>query len=146
MKKLMISVSLIVFSYSIYGQTNQAETEIRNLEAKEVQALLQQDTAILKTLWASDYMVNAPFNRIVLGHQLDSVKADTRHYSLFKREVEQVLVKGDVAISMGNETIEFIGNNPEAGKITKRRYTNIWLKQNGVWKLNARHANKICQQ
>ena len=145
MKKLRLTISLLVISFCIYAQTNQVETEIRKLEAKEVQALLKQDTATLKSLWATDYVVNAPFNRIVLGHQLDSVKADTRHYSLFKREVEQVLVKGDVAISMGNETIEFIGNNPDAGKVTKRRYTNIWLKENGVWKLNARHANKICQ-
>ena len=145
MKKLGVTILLFVLSLRIYAQTSQVEIKIRNLEAKEVQALLQQDTATLKTLWAPDYMVNAPFNKIVLGHQLDSVKADTRHYALFKREVEQVLVKGNVAISMGNETIEFIGNNPDAGKVTKRRYTNIWLKQNGAWKLNARHANKICQ-
>jgi ketosteroid isomerase-like protein len=145
MKKLMLIILLFVMALSIYAQTSQVEIKIRNLEAKEVQALLQQDTATLKTLWAHDYMVNAPFNRIVLGHQLDSVKADTRHYALFKREVEQVLVKGNIAISMGNETIEFIGNNPDAGKVTKRRYTNIWLKINGAWKLNARHANKICQ-
>jgi hypothetical protein len=145
MKKSTLTISLLVISFYIYAQTNQVETEIRKLEAKEVQALLKQDTVTLKRLWATDYMVNAPFNRIVLGHQLDSVKADTRRYSLFKREVEQVLVKKNVAISMGNETIEFIGNNSEAGKVTKRRYTNIWLKKNGVWKLNARHANKICQ-
>jgi len=141
----VVPIMLLVISLSIYAQKSRVETEIRNLEAKEVQALLKQDTAALKRLWAIDYMVNAPFNRIVLGHQLDSVKADTRRYAFFKREVEQVLVKNDIAISMGNETIEFIGNNPEAGKVTKRRYTNIWLKENGVWKLNARHANKICQ-
>ena len=145
MKKLVVTILLFVLSLRIYAQTSQVELKIRNLEAKEVKALLQQDTATLKTLWAPDYMVNAPFNKIVLGHQLDSVKADSRHYALFKREVEQVLVKENVAISMGNETIEFIGNNPDAGKITKRRYTNIWLKKNGAWKLNARHANKICQ-
>ena len=145
MKKLGVTILLFVLSLRIYAQTSQVEIKIRNLEAKEVKALLQQDTATLKTLWAPDYMVNAPFNKIVLGHQLDSVKADSRHYALFKREVEQVLVKENVAISMGNETIEFIGNNPDAGKITKRRYTNIWLKQNGAWKLNVRHANKICQ-
>lgn len=145
MKKFTLTILLFVISLCIYAQTSQVEMKIRNLEAKEVKALLRQDTATLKTLWATDYMVNAPFNRIVLGHQLDSVKADTRHYSMFKRDVEQVLVKGYVAISMGNETIEFIGNNPEAGKVTKRRYTNIWLKENGIWKLNARHANRICQ-
>ena len=145
MKKLVVTILLFAIWLCTYAQKNQVEIKIRNLEAREVQALLQQDTVTLKTLWATDYMVNAPFNKIVLGHQLDSVKADTRHYALFKREVEQVLVKGNVAISMGNETIEFIGNNPDAGKITKRRYTNIWLKEKGLWKLNARHANKICQ-
>ncbi|GAC1602279.1 MAG: hypothetical protein NVS3B25_30560 [Hymenobacter sp.] len=145
MKKSAFTILFATINFHLFAQSHQVETEIRSLEAKEVQALLQQDTAVLKILWASDYMVNAPFGRVVRGHQLDSVKADKRRYSLFKREVEHVLVKGDIAISMGNETIEFTGKNIEAGKITKRRYTNVWLKRNGAWKLNARHANKICQ-
>src|SRR3977135_829102 len=101
MKKLVVTILIFVISLFMYAQISQVELQIRNLEAKEVQALLQQDTATLKSLWAPDYMVNAPFNKIVLGHQLDSVKADTRHYALFKREVEQVLVKENVAMSMG---------------------------------------------
>jgi ketosteroid isomerase-like protein len=28
----------------------------------------------------------------------------------------------------------------------KRRYTNIWMKKDGNWKLVARHANVICAQ
>jgi len=34
---------------------------------------------------------------------------------------------------MGNETVAPSGNNPNAGKTLKRRYTHIWSKENDNW-------------
>ncbi len=56
------------------------------------------------------------------------------------------MVKKNIAITVGSEEVVFVGNVPKAGQLIKRRYTNIWIKQNGVWKLTARHANEICMQ
>jgi len=47
---------------------------------------------------------------------------------------------------MGSEEVVFTGNVSEAGQTIKRRFTNIWVKQNGVWKLTFRHANNLCAQ
>jgi hypothetical protein len=30
-----------------------------------------------------------------------------------------------------------------AGQVTRRRFTNIWKKEGGTWRLFARHANVI---
>jgi hypothetical protein len=30
------------------------------------------------------------------------------------------------------------------GQIVRRRFTHVWIKENGEWKLFARHANNIC--
>ena len=54
-------------------------------------------------------------------------------------------MKGDMAITMGSEALAPVGNNSKAGQTIKRRYTNIWIKQNGVWRLTARNANELCQ-
>jgi hypothetical protein len=66
-------------------------------------------------------------------------------YSSFVREVERVLIHGNTIIVMGRETVVPKGASPDAGQIINRRFTNIWMRQNGKWLLTARHANVICQ-
>ena len=46
--------------------------------------------------------------------------------------------------STGSETVVPGGNLPRAGQTAVRRYTNIWMRQSGGWKLVARHANVVC--
>ena len=54
------------------------------------------------------------------------------------------MVHGDTVIVMGHETVVPKGNSPDAGKTIHRRYTNIWMKRDGRWRLVARHASVIC--
>lgn len=131
-----------------YARQQEVETIIRKLEETECQAVLKRDTLILEKIWASDFMVNAPNNRVVLsGKRITDRPVVARlSYSSFTREVEQILVKGDIVFSMGNEVVVPIGNVPNAGQQVKRRFTNIWIKEGGTWKLSARHANIICLQ
>jgi hypothetical protein len=62
----------------INAQNNHSEpeTQIRKLEEKEDLTMLHQDAGVLKSIWASDFMVNAPFNRVTLSSQevIDLVK------------------------------------------------------------------------
>jgi hypothetical protein len=44
---------------------------------------------------------------------------------------------------MGGETIQPIGNAPQAGQTVQRRFTHVWKNEEGVWRLVARHANII---
>jgi hypothetical protein len=44
---------------------------------------------------------------------------------------------------MGLETLIPRGEAKNAGKTVKRRFTNIWMKQNEVWKMTARQATII---
>ncbi|MBC7827666.1 MAG: nuclear transport factor 2 family protein [Chitinophagaceae bacterium] len=147
MKKLMTICVLILCNAYLYAQDTSAESEIRKLEEKERQAVLKKDTIVLAQLWGKDFMVNAPTNRVVLaGNRVAERPVIAQmSYSSFTREVEEILVKGDIVFSMGNEVVVPAGDNPKAGQTIKRRYTNIWMKQNGDWKLVARHANQICQ-
>ena len=123
------------------------ETEIRALEEKERTAMLNHQTAVLQQLWAPDIMVNAPFNRVTLGSQeiIDLVGKGVIRLSSLTRNIEQMMLKKDVVITMGSEEVVEVGDVPNAGQTVKRRYTNILLKQGGAWWLAARHANAICQ-
>lgn len=126
-------------------QNTKIEGEIRALEQKEHQAMLHGDAATLKQIWAPDFMVNAPFNRVTLSAQevVDLVKAGVIKYSSFTRTIEQVMIKPGMVITMGSEAVVPVGNAPKAGQTINRRYTNIWMKEQGSWRLVARHANEI---
>ena len=146
MKKIIITcLSLLIFVCS-YSQNEKIEKEIRLLEEKRVTAFLKKDTAALLRMWASDYFVNRPAGLVSTRDEiLELVLTDTISFTSFRSEVEYIRVKSKFVISMGNETITPSGNNPDAGKTLKRRFTHIWTKDNGNWRLLARHANFVCQ-
>jgi hypothetical protein len=148
MKKIiLLSGSLLIFIYS-YSQNKKIETEIRHMEEKRVVAFLKKDTAALLKLWASDYFVNRPAGLVSTRDKiLELVLTDTISVSGFKSEVEYIRVTKDFVVSMGNETVTGSMNSPSpiAGKTVKRRFTHIWIKENGNWVLLARHANYVCQ-
>ena len=146
MKKIFIVLAGISCAIHAPAQQNDVAKEISRLEQACVQAILTQDTATLKKLWAVDFMVNAPINKVVIGGQVKMVAAGVIKYSSFVLENEQTMVKGDLVITMGKETVVTLGSNyPVAGKTVHRRYTQAWQKQNGNWICIARQASNICE-
>ena len=150
MKKVIITLLVLINAVWMCAQTSQqkGETEIRDLEERERKAMLNHDTAILQKMWAADFTVNAPFNRVTLSSRelFDMVEKGKIQFSSFTRNIEQVVLKKDIAVTMGSEEVVFTGDVPQAGQTIKRRFTNIWLKQNGVWRLTFRHANNLCKE
>lgn len=123
------------------------EKEIRILEAREVQAVLDHDVATLELLWDGGFVVNNPEGRVVMSDSnvMNRPVMQTRR-STFTREIESIAIRGDVAISMGSETVVPYIDQVTAGDEIRRRYTNVWMLRDGSWKLIARHANRICSE
>ena len=147
MKKVIIILACILQLQHLLAQEASAEADIRKLEEQERQAVLKKDTAALRKIWDRYLIVNAPSNKIVVSGT-DAVARPVitqMSYASFTREIEQILVRGDVVFSMGSEIVVPGEGTPNAGKEIKRRYTNIWMKQSGVWTLVARHASIICE-
>lgn len=118
------------------------EQEIRKLEQRQVDLLLRGEVAEMEKQWAKDYMVNNPFNKLVKARE-GPIRAKQLTYSKFERNIEVVLVKGDVAVAMGGETVVPSGQSADAGKTIRRRFTDVWVKEDGRWLLMARHASVI---
>jgi ketosteroid isomerase-like protein len=127
------------------GRDSAAEATVRALDDQERLAALNQDYAALERLWSEHVIVNAPLNQILPNRSalLDHFRKGMTTRSSFERSIEQVRVDGDMAIVMGAETIKPIGNAPRAGQTVHRRFTNIWKKEGGTWRLWARHANNV---
>lgn len=144
MKKLLLALSCVVCVFHLFAQDNPTELEIKKLEQMEVQAILKKDTVTLLKLWDKDYVVNAPDNKInFAGKTTLDRPVMNRARTSFTRDVEAIVIRGNTVFAMGSETV-VPENQSGPQQAVKRRYTNIWMKQDGVWKLMARHANVIC--
>lgn len=146
MKKLFTTLFLVFIFFCSYSQNEKIEKEIQQMEEKRVAALLIKDTAALLKIYSPDYMVNRPIGiASTRDKSIERIVADSLSFISYKFEREKIMIKKDLAITMGNETVEPTGKNRDAGKILKRRYTHIWSKENGNWVLIVRHANILCQ-
>lgn len=148
MRKLAIVILLCtVFPNTSLAQSSRADAkvqdQIRALEQAQVAALLQNDIPAMQRNWAKDYVVNNPFN-VAVDASKGPIQAGTLTYSSFEREIERVLVRGNVVIVMGNETVVPSGKSADAGKTIHRRFTNVWMKQGRRWLLTARQASVVC--
>jgi ketosteroid isomerase-like protein len=138
---LTVLVPGFVFAQSVKEKAA-IEQEIRRLDLTHADAILRGDLAALDKLWTKDFLVNNPFNEI---DKADRIRTGAVTYSSFVRVPESMMVHGNTVIVMGRETAVPKGNSPDAGKTIKRRYTNIWMKRQGKWRLVARHASVICR-
>ena len=137
---LVIASSAHVFSQS-ETEKRAIETEVRKLDSLHAAAVLSGDLKEMDKYWTEDFMVTNPFNEI---DRADRIRNGAVSYSSFQRICEAVQIHENVAILMGKEIVIPKGKSPDAGKIINRRYTNIWMKINGNWRLVARHASVIC--
>src|SRR6188474_1656782 len=120
---MKLTVLVVALVFAVIGlastqnvqQGDSLEQEIRKLEQAEVDALLRNDLVAVKKNWADDYVVNNPFNEVVDASK-GPIQGGTLTYSSFVREVERVLIRGDVVIVMGREVVVPKGTSPEAGK------------------------------
>ena len=137
--------------YSLQGNCQNSDTvksEILKLEDEVLQGILKADTILLNKLWTPEFMVNTPRNNIALNRAAvyEIQRKGLIDYERFERNIEQVLIQGDIIITMGNELFVSRTNIPgaKAGDVVKRRFTNIWKKTHEGWKQIARHASIIC--
>jgi ketosteroid isomerase-like protein len=129
------------------------EETVRKLDDQERAAALKRDVPTLERLWSDQLTVNAPNNAVVMGKRAvmeTFVHSGIINFSSFERKIEFSRIDGDFGIIMGLETLKSINDAPSvglvAGQEVRRRFTNIWKKEAGTWRLFARHANVIPQR
>jgi ketosteroid isomerase-like protein len=115
-----------------------SDEEIRQLDNEMREAMLARDIGALKRLCSDDFVVTNPFNRIINKQQmLEGVESGRIKHSVFERQIEYLRTYEGTAVVMGYETVI------DDGPTIHRRYTEVWMMQDGRWQLIARHANQI---
>jgi hypothetical protein len=105
-------------------------------------AMQALDMPNVEALMAPDLLVHAPMNAVV---QRESVLARLRSGQIAyeagtRRSISYAGVRGDTVVLMGEETVKPVGAAPNAGKVVRRRFTDVWRNEGGAWMLAIRQA------
>lgn len=103
-----------------------------------------QDVDAVAAVSARDLIVNTPANRVArLETVIGFFKGGRMNYESLDVTIEGVDARGDHVVLMGEEVVtpKETSPNPNAGKTVRRRFTDVWRKEDdGQWRLTIRHA------
>lgn len=129
------------------SDTVAAEGAVRQVNAEEIQAFVHNDPKAMARLWADEFIVVNPLNKLVNKSQvLAMVQSGLLAATSYDRQIDYVRVDGDFAIVAGIETVTWavrcstparLNNSvsPAFGKISKdagkrlRDTPALWLRR-----------------
>ena len=147
---LVIVVLTLTAASTARGQKQSARTDqtrnvarvIRQLDQERIQAQIDADRAALDRLYADDFIGIGPSGTVRAKPQVlsDFTSGDLKFQSITTDDV-QVRVYGNTVVETGRSTM--IGQ--DKGKIVPRdnRFTRVWVKQQGRWRLGANHYSLL---
>lgn len=118
---------------------------IRQIDHERVQAQIGADGAALNRIYADDFIGIGPSGTVRTKAQViaDFTSGDLKFQSITTDDV-RVRVYGNTAVETGRSTM--IGQ--DRGKAVPRdnRFTRVWIKQFGRWRLVSNHYSSLIPQ
>ena len=152
MKRFLLAACCMVVSVSASGAPaigrTANERAVLAADARQRDAVASVNLEAIRAISHPNLRVNAPSNRILTGGDLvKMVESGEIRNEVFERVPEEVVITGSIGVVMGHETV-FPGAASEQArmygrKTLHRRYTNVFIREGGVWRHLARHANVI---
>src|SRR5437868_12988582 len=123
---------------AIRDPRNTVEQAIRKLDDERIQAQIHADTAALERIYADDFIGVGPSGTVRTKPQVisDFTSGELRFRSITTDDV-RVRVYGNAAVETGRSTM----NGQDKGNAVPHdtRFTRVWIKQHGRWRLVANH-------
>jgi ketosteroid isomerase-like protein len=114
------------------------EQVIRRLDNERIQAQIHADAAALERIYADDFIGVGPSGTVRTKPQVisDFTSGDLKFQSITTDDL-RVRVYGDSAVETGRSTMD----GQDKGKTVPHdtRFTRVWVKQQGRWRLVANH-------
>src|SRR5262249_30159013 len=121
------------------------EQVIRQLDHERIQAQIDADAAALERIYAADFIGVGPSGAVRTKPQVisDFTSGELKFQSITTDEV-QVRIYGNTAVETGRSTM----NGQDGGKTVPRdnRFTRVWVKQQGHWRLVLNHYSPLIMQ
>jgi uncharacterized protein (TIGR02246 family) len=127
-------------------QRSSVEQAIRQLDNERIQAQISADAGTLDRIYADDFIGVGPSGTVRTKPQVISdFTSGTLNFQSITTDEVQVRVYENTAVETGLSTM--VGQ--DKGKAVPRdtRFTRVWVKQQGRWRLVANHYSlRITQQ
>jgi ketosteroid isomerase-like protein len=149
--KQILAIAVLAFSAAAIasGQEQSAVRDpksiaehIRKLDKERIQAQIHADVAALKRIYADDFIGVGPSGTVRTKPQVisDFTSGDLRFQSITTDDV-RVRVYENAAVETGLSTM----NGQDKGNAVphETRFTRVWVKQHGGWRLVANHYSSI---
>ena len=134
----LISIALGQEQSASRDQRSSVEQAIRQLDNERIQAQIGADAVALDRIYAADFIGVGPSGTVRTKAQVisDFTSGDLKFQSITTDEV-QVRVYENTAVETGISTM----SGQDKGKAVPRdtRFTRVWVKQQGRWRLGANH-------
>ena len=146
--KRMFATAIVALSAFVIASAQQGakvEQMIRKLDDERIQAQIHADAGALERIYADDFIGVGPSGTVRTKPQVisDFTSAALKFQSITTDDV-RIRVYGNAAVETGRSTM--IGQ--DEGKIVPRdtRFTRVWIKQQGRWRLVANHYSSMPHQ
>jgi ketosteroid isomerase-like protein len=127
------------------NQRRSVEQVIRQLDHERIQAQIGADAVALDRIYANDFIGIGPSGTVRTKPQVisDFTSGDLKFQSITTDDV-RVRVYGNTAVETGRS----IMSGQDKGKTVPRdnRFTRVWVKQQGRWRLVANHYSSLITQ
>jgi ketosteroid isomerase-like protein len=118
---------------------------IRQVDHERIQAQIGADAAALDRIYADDFVGIGPSGKLRAKPQVltDFTSGDLKFQSITTDDV-QVRVYGNTAVETGRSIM--IGQDKGKAVPRDNRFTRVWIKQFGRWRLVANHYSTLITQ
>jgi uncharacterized protein (TIGR02246 family) len=140
-----VSIALAQKQSTQTNQNRSVEQAIRELDYERIQAQIGANAEALNRIYADDFIGIGPSGTVRTKPQVisDFTSGDLKFQSITTDDV-QVRVYGNTAVETGRSTM--IGQDKGKAVPRDNRFTRVWIKQVGRWRLVANHYSPLITQ
>jgi len=145
MTRMLIGSLILLAAVSTYAQSPSPSgvvEEIRKVDRERIQAQVNADSAALDRIYADDFVGIGPSGTVRTKKDVlaDFASGTLKFQSITTDEV-RIRVYGNAAVETGLSTMK----GQDAGKVVpeENRFTRVWIKQGGRWRLVANHYSNV---
>ena len=147
MRRTIVIAILVLTTASIVRSDRRRSIEqvIRQVDHERIQAQIDANAVALERIYAADFIGVGPSGAVRTKPQVisDFTSGELKFQSITTDEV-QVRIYGNTAVETGRSTM----NGQDRGKAVPRdnRFTRVWVKQQGHWRLVLNHYSPLTMQ
>lgn len=140
-----VSIALAQTQSARRNQNTSVEQVIRQLDHERIQSQIGANAVALNRIYADDFIGIGPSGTVRTKPQviLDFTSGELKFQSITTDDV-RVRVYGNTAVETGRSTM--IGQDKGKAVPRDNRFTRVWIKDGGRWRLVANHYSPLITQ